>query len=96
MIKAGRLLFEKLIPLTGSHDSADQQIKKEENTDRGIKQIDRIPEEEHLVQVIELVYRIVKEENAGSSRYASAESDLDSDESFGIQRMSLGPTRQRC
>ena len=37
VIKAGRLLFEKPVPLTGLHDPADQQIKKEENTKRGAK-----------------------------------------------------------
>ena len=37
--------------------------------------------------------RISKEEYKSSSRYASAKSELDSNESFGTQWMSLGPTR---
>ena len=41
--------------------------------------------------MIESIDSDVIDEHTGSSRYASAESDLDSDVSFGIQRMSLGP-----
>uniref|UniRef100_A0AAV1TXU3 Uncharacterized protein n=1 Tax=Peronospora matthiolae TaxID=2874970 RepID=A0AAV1TXU3_9STRA len=49
-------------------------------------------EEGHLIQGRESTDHNVKEEYTGSSRYASAESDMDSDESFGMQRMLLGPT----
>uniref|UniRef100_A0AAV1TJE4 Uncharacterized protein n=1 Tax=Peronospora matthiolae TaxID=2874970 RepID=A0AAV1TJE4_9STRA len=49
-------------------------------------------EEEHLSQERESTDRNVKEEYTGSSRYASAESDMGLDESFGMQRMSLRPT----
>ena len=35
---------------------------------------------------------MTKEYHTGSSQYASAESDIESDASIGIQRMSLGPS----
>ena len=35
---------------------------------------------------------MTKEYHTGSSQYASAESEVDSDASIGIQRMSLGPS----
>uniref|UniRef100_A0AAV1UZZ2 Retrotransposon gag domain-containing protein n=1 Tax=Peronospora matthiolae TaxID=2874970 RepID=A0AAV1UZZ2_9STRA len=49
-------------------------------------------EEGHVSQGRESTVLNVKAEYTGSSRYASAESEMDSDESFGMQRMSLGPT----
>ena len=68
MIKARQILLEKLISLTGTHDYADQKIKKEENTDRGFTQIYRIPKEEHLGKVMDPIDRITKEGYIGSSR----------------------------
>uniref|UniRef100_A0AAV1T8C3 Uncharacterized protein n=1 Tax=Peronospora matthiolae TaxID=2874970 RepID=A0AAV1T8C3_9STRA len=65
-----------------------QRIKSEEG--HLSQRVER--EEEHLSQGRESSDRNVKEEYTGSSRYASAASDMDSDESFGMQRMSLGPT----
>ena len=59
-----RLLYEKLIPLTG-------KIKIE---DQAITAIADMPKEFHT----------------GSSQYASAKSEIESDASIGIQRMSLG------
>uniref|UniRef100_A0AAV1UWH8 Uncharacterized protein n=1 Tax=Peronospora matthiolae TaxID=2874970 RepID=A0AAV1UWH8_9STRA len=65
-----------------------QRIKSEEgHLSQRVKR-----EEEHLSQERDSTDRNVKEEYTGSSRYASSESDMDSDESFGMQRMSLGPT----
>uniref|UniRef100_A0AAV1TYK4 Uncharacterized protein n=1 Tax=Peronospora matthiolae TaxID=2874970 RepID=A0AAV1TYK4_9STRA len=65
-----------------------QRIKSEE--EHLSQEVER--EEEHLSQGRESTDRKVKEEYTGSSRYASAESDMGSDESFGMQRMSLVPT----
>ncbi|MCY0726090.1 hypothetical protein OVW19_30570, partial [Klebsiella pneumoniae] len=65
-IHACRSLYDKLIPLTGKRESADQAVGT--------------------------IADVPKGHYTGSSQYASAESEMESDNSVGIQRMSLGPS----
>ena len=66
VIRAGKSLFEKLIPLTGECDCEDQAAPPGQSAPRGY--------------------------HTGSSQYASAESEVESEDSIPIQRMSLGPS----
>ena len=43
-------------------------------------------------QAVATIADTPREQHTGSSQYASAESEMESDDSFGIQRMSLGPS----
>ena len=66
VIRAGKSLFEKLIPLTGECDCEDQAAPPDQSAPRGY--------------------------HTGSSQYASAESEVESEDSIPIQRMPLGPS----
>lgn len=66
VIRAGKSLFEKLIPRTNECDCEDQAAPPDHSARRGY--------------------------HTGSSQYASAKSEVESEDSIPIQRMSLGPS----
>ena len=85
VIAAGQSMFKRLITLIGVHDPADNPTPPIVTTDQ------RITPRVTMDQALTPIHDSSKNEHTRSSRYASAESEEDSNDLMEIQRMSLGP-----
>ena len=95
VIHACRSLYDMLIPLTGKRESADQAVGTIADVQKGHHTGSSIPLTGKLVsadQAVATIAEVPRGYHTGSSQYASAESEMESDDSVGIQRMSLGPS----
>ena len=84
MIAAGQLLFKMLSPLLVIRNPGDNKTPPIGTSDQ------RITSRITIDQVFTPINDDPKDEQTGSSRYASADLEEDSNDSFEIQRMSLG------
>ena len=88
MIRECRLLYEGLIPLTGEYKDEDQAIPSiADAPGRSLKDGYK-----HEDQAFLSIADAPRGYHTGPSEYASAESEIESDELIGIQQMALGPS----
>ena len=88
MIRECRLLYEGLIPLTGEYKDEDQALPSiADAPGRSLKDGYK-----HEDQAFLSIADAPRGYHTGPSEYASAESEIESDELIGIQQMALGPS----
>ena len=80
-------MFKTFSPLIGIREPEDNTTPSIGTADQWINVSCRIT----MDHVLTPINDFPKEEHTGSSRFASAESEENSNDSFEIQRMSLGP-----